>query len=231
MRDGGQGGVRPEEVSALILAAGKGERLGNRAKAFVMVGAVTLVERVVAMVKPHASEILVGLLPDHVDKGRRLLGSSQVTVVAGGVTRQETVTRLLARATLPLVLIHDVARPCVTSGLFAKVLSASKEHGAATLYLPVRRRDQLALRDGDSLGASLSSEGVIRLQTPNAYRREILLDADRQGNEQGWIEASTTSLVVRAGYRVHLVRGTPENVKLTYPEDWDAVETQIDTPS
>ena len=223
MRDGGQGGVRPGEVSALILAAGKGERLGDRAKAFVMAGAVTLVERVVAMVKPHASEILVGLQPEHVDKGRRLLDSPQVTVVAGGATRQETVTRLLARATLPLALIHDVARPCVTSGLFAKVLLASKEHGAATLYLPASRRDSLALRDGDSLGASLSRERVIRLQTPQAFRREILLDADRLGNEQGWKEASTTSLVVRAGYRVHLVRGTPENVKLTYPEDWDAV--------
>ena len=111
----------------------------------------------------------------------------------------------------------------MTSGLFAKVLSASKEHGAATLYLPASRRDTLALRDGDSLGASLSRERVIRLQTPQAYRREILLDADRLGNERGWKEASTTSLVVRAGYRVHLVRGTPENVKLTYAEDWDAV--------
>ncbi len=228
MSDGDESGVRPEEVSALILAAGKGKRMwGGGSKAFVKAGAATLIERVVALVRPYASEIIVGLPREDIDKGCRLLGGPQVTVAAGGPTRQETVANLLARAARSLVLIHEVARPFAPPALFAKVLSAGKEHGAATLYLPASRRDSVALKAGDSLGAPLARGQVITLQTPQVYRRDILVDAQRLGNERGWIEASTAGLVVRTGHRVHLVRGTPDNIKLTYPEDWEAAVARL----
>ena len=227
MSDGA--GPRADEVSALVLAAGLGERMGGRPKAFLQRCATTLIERAVALVAPFASEIIVGLPPDGLDKGRRLLAGQHAILVAGGVTRQETVTRLLARATLSLVLLHEVTRPSAPPNLFAKVLTAGKEQGAAALYLPPSRRDSLAFKDDDALGAPLARERVIRVQTPQAYRREILLDSDRQGRDQGWNGASTTSLVYRAGYRVHLVPGVRENVKLTYPEDWETWEAATAT--
>lgn len=222
-----QSRVRPEEVSALILAAGKGQRMGDRPKAFLTAGAVTLIERVVALVRPYAREIVVGLPREAIDEGHRLLGGPQVTVVAGGTTRQETVANLLARAARPLILIHEVARPFAPPALFARVLSAGKEYGAATLFLPASRRDSVALKAGDSLGAPLAREKVIKLQTPNVFRRDILVEAGRLANEQGWVETSTANLVVRAGNRVHLVRGTPDNIKLTDPEDWEAAVARL----
>ena len=82
--------------------------------------------------------------------------------------------------------------------------------------------DSLAFKDDDdALGAPLARDRVVRLQTPQAYRREILLESDRQAMDQGWNETSTTGLLVRAGYHVHLVPGDHENVKLTFMEDWE----------
>lgn len=227
MSNGHESGVRPEEVSALILAAGEGQRMGGLPKAFLRAGDNTLIERVVALVRPYAHEIVVGLPREAIDEGRRRLGDPQLTVIAGGATRQETVGNLLQRAAQSLVLIHDVVRPFAPAALFAEVLSAGKEHGAATLYLPASCRDAVALKAGNSLGAPLARDDVITLQSPQVYRRDILVDAARLGEERGWNEATTQGLVVRAGNRVHLVRGTPDNIKLTYSEDWEAAVARL----
>ena len=212
----------PSEVSALILAAGMGERMGGQPKAFIEVGAATLLERVVALVRPFASELIVGLPGDDFERGRDLLASRDIVVAAGGATRQETVSNLLALATRRLILIHEVARPFARPELFAAVLAAAQRHGAATPALPASRRDSLALGDGDWFGAPLARDDVIALQNPQAYDRDMLLGAERAAGENGLAETSTANLVARAGFRVRLVPGDPDNIKLTYPEDWDA---------
>lgn len=217
----------PSEVSALILAAGMGERMGGQPKAFIEVGAATLLERVVALVRPFAEEVIVGLPGDDLERGRDLLAGDDAIVAAGGASRQETVSKLLARATRRFALIHEVARPFARPALFTAVLAAAREHGAATLFLPANRRDSLALREDDWFGAPLVRDDVIALQNPQAYGRDMLLEAERIAGENGLAETSTANLVAGAGFRVRLVPGDPDNIKLTYPEDWEAALARL----
>src|SRR5688572_21099768 len=97
------------DVSALVLGAGMGVRMGMGPKAFLTYSGTTLLERAAAAVAPYASEIIVGVRDEDAAKTRELFAGQNVKVAVGGATRQETVSRLLRHATRPLVLLHEVA--------------------------------------------------------------------------------------------------------------------------
>ena len=220
--------VERDEVSALILAAGRGTRLGQ-SKAFLECNGKTLLERVVARAVVFTDEVLVGLAREDLDRVPPSVRHS-VVVVTGGETRHATVEALLARATRPLVLLHEVARPLAPPALFAAVLQAARKDGAAAACVLASPRDSVALEDGGFLAAALPRDRVVQLQTPQAFRRERLADVFRQ--LQGQALQQTTSvppLLLDAGYRVRLVPGSPDNMKITFPEDWEIVRAKLST--
>jgi 2-C-methyl-D-erythritol 4-phosphate cytidylyltransferase len=210
--------VKPECVSVLILAAGSGDRIGRRPKAFLRLEGRTLLERAVAIVSPFATEIIVGVRPGDLVRARRLVPKT-VHVVAGGATRQETLSRLLRRCTKPIILLHEVARPFVTTELFERLLQEVRRHGAVALYTEVPARDSLGFLEKQGLKMILPRRSVVALQIPHAYRREILLRSDRLAARRGWNEEGTAAIVKRAGYKVRLVPGSPDNLKVTYAGD------------
>ena len=85
-------------ISFLVLAAGSDQRMGERPKAFLGAGGATLLERAVARALDCADEVLVGLRPDDMERGRRLLAGRTVAVHEGGATRRRTIEALLAAA-------------------------------------------------------------------------------------------------------------------------------------
>ena len=219
--------VDPDRVSALILAAGQGTRLGEP-KAFLETKGEALVQRAVRQVRPFAAEIVVGLPEEDLERAADLLSDAGLVLAAGGATRHETVERLLARARRPLILLHEVARPLTPPALFGTVLAAADAFGAATAYVAASRRDSLALREGEFLVAPLRRDRVIRSQTPQAFRRELVLEIFRLGQANGWNEPSNVpALFARAGHRVRLVPGDPDNLKITFPEDWATVRARL----
>lgn len=219
--------ISPDKVSALVLGAGTGERMGNQAKSFVDIGGITLLERVVDRIGAFASEIVVGLRDSELDQGHAVLGDRPVTITAGGATRQDTIANLATHATRPLVVIHDVARPFLDPKTFAAALAAASTHGAAVAFLPASRRDAVATRDGDDFGTPLDRDNIILTQTPQAFRRDVLLDAFAQARAGGWQDVSPAATVARAGYRVRLVPGSEANFKLTFPQDIDEIRRRI----
>jgi len=210
--------VKPERVSVLILAAGSGDRLGSRPKAFLRLDGQTLLERAVAVVSPFATEVIVGVRSEDLARARRLVPKT-VHVVAGGATRQETLSRLLRCCTKPIVLLHEVARPFVTAELFKKLLREVRHHGAVALYTEVPVRDSLGFLEKQGLKMILPRRSVVALQIPHAYRREILLRADRLAARNDWNEEGTAAIVKRAGHKIRLVPGSPDNLKVTYLGD------------
>jgi 2-C-methyl-D-erythritol 4-phosphate cytidylyltransferase len=186
-----------DAVSALILAAGKGERIGGRPKALVKFAGVTLLEHVVALVRPLVSELVIGLPRGIVRKGRDILADQETVLTTGGATRQQTVARLLAKATREFVLIHEVARPFTPPTLFSAVLAAAVANGAAVAGIVASPRDSLAYRDGGFIGRELRRNDVVALQSPMAIRRDILEKVLRRADERGWMETSLANLVAR----------------------------------
>ncbi|HLF58170.1 MAG TPA: 2-C-methyl-D-erythritol 4-phosphate cytidylyltransferase [Alphaproteobacteria bacterium] len=217
----------PRNVAALILGAGSGARMGNLAKAFLETGGTTLLRRAVELVRPYCGEILAGVRAGDVERGSATVADLGAKVTAGGATRQETLAILLSRATKDFVVVHDVARPFAAARLFETVLAAAGESGAASVFLPASRADAIGLAEGEEMIAPLPRENVVFTQTPQAYRRDWLLDAYRQAEAQGWEEQSTTGLVTRAGYRIRLVPGDSENIKITYSEDWESARARL----
>jgi 2-C-methyl-D-erythritol 4-phosphate cytidylyltransferase len=87
------------------------------------------------------------------------------------------------------------------------------------LYTEVPARDSLGFLEKQGLKMILPRRSVVALQIPHAYRREILLRSDRLAARRGWNEEGTAAIVKRAGYKVRLVPGSPDNLKVTYAGD------------
>ena len=227
MTETAQAPVPPAAVSALILAAGQGLRIGDGPKAFLRFGGQSLLERVATQVGRFAEEVIAALPPEAVEAGKRHLSAGAAQIVAGGETRQDTVAILCRHATRPLVLVQDVARPFTPDDHLATALRLGQERGGAITTRPGPQRDGVALRDGDRYGPSLPRDDVIRTQTPQVYRREVLLEAMARAEREGWEEISPAALVTRSGYPVALLECPTDNLKITFPGDLEVARRDL----
>jgi len=139
--------------------------------------------------------------------------------VEGGATRSESVRRALAAApAADRVVVHDAARPLVRPAHFAGALAALDEADAA--IVAARVSDTVKEAGDDRLvTATLDRTRLWAIQTPQAFRRDVLeraLDVDAEtlarATDDAW-------LVERAGGTVRVVESTPENFKVTTPHD------------
>jgi 2-C-methyl-D-erythritol 4-phosphate cytidylyltransferase len=220
--------IPPEEVSGLILAAGDGHRAGEGPKAFLKLGDKVLLEHVIGLIAPFADEVIVGVPADHLERAQAYGEQPSLRFVAGGTTRQDTLGVLVRQASRRFLLIHDVARPLTRRDHLEAALDLGRDHGAVVSVRTPRPRDGVSLRDGDYYGEALPREQVILTQAPQVYRREILLEAFRQAEQQGWQEVSTATLATRAGFRVRLLESPTENLKITYPGDLERARHHLD---
>lgn len=214
---------------ALIVAAGRGERLGSeRPKALVELAGRPLVQWSIDVLREvkGIERIVVALPPG-------IAGSAEMATVAGGVTqdvagglvravpggavRSESVRLALAAAGPgDPVVVHDAARPLLTGELVAATIAALEQDltvDAAIAAVPVT--DTVKRVEGDLVSETLDRRELWAVQTPQVFRREALeraLDVSRevlaQATDDAW-------LVERAGGRVVVVRGSEENLKVT----------------
>lgn len=204
--------LRAGRVAALIPAAGSGTRLGRGPKAFVEVAGRSLLARSVAALAPHVDEVLVAL-----PEGLALPDGVPARAVVGGETRQESVRRLLAATSAEVVLVHDAARPFLPEEVIHAVLEAIPETGAVTAALPVA--DTLVQAAAGRWAAPVPREGLWGVQTPQGFRRELLLHAHAAARRAGVGATDDAGLVARLGLPVTLVPGDARLLKVTSPGD------------
>jgi 2-C-methyl-D-erythritol 4-phosphate cytidylyltransferase len=214
--------ARPD-VTALILAAGSGSRLGGIAKATLEYKGGSLLQHAITLVAPLVRNIVVGVRPEDVswavEQCKDIPGDCEITCIAGGTSRQDSLKRLLNASHTKYVVVHEVARPWVEPEVFRQLLDAVSEHGAVALYTPLPVRDSLVLMKDGMLEQSLPRADVVSVQTPHAYLRSALQRAYDLAEEHGWNEESTIALMARAEHGVKLIEGSSQNIKVTYPED------------
>ena len=214
-------------VAAVIVAGGAGARFGgDRPKQFMDVNGRTVVQRSVdAFVDCGLVDEIVVVLPaSFVDDAAAVIGrvlSPTLRAVAGGNRRQDSVVNGVAAVSdrADLVLVHDAARPFVSTGLIGATIAAAAEHGAA--IVAVRAHDtvkQVAPLDGALfITRTIPRDEVYLAQTPQGFRRDVLaralaLSATHEATDEA-------SLVEALGLKVAIVPGDATNIKVTVPAD------------
>jgi 2-C-methyl-D-erythritol 4-phosphate cytidylyltransferase len=141
-----------------------------------------------------------------------------VDVVEGGEERADSVSAALARVNpqAEFVCVHDAARPCLTDAWIDAVFEAAAKSGAAICAIPVSNTLKRVGADR-KIEETVSREGLWEAQTPQVFRRELLLEA--YAKRQGFKATDDAQLVERIGHPVAVVHGSPLNLKITTKDD------------
>jgi len=225
-KPGGEAFHTRDRVVAVVPAGGVGARMKSRRpkQYLALAGAPLLVHTLRVLVQTKGMEGVILVAPgDRIAATRRLVDRHRVRnvldIVAGGAERQESVWRGLQA--LPggvrWVVVHDAVRPFITPELVERVIAAGQRHGAATCGLEVR--ETVKRVKGAMVDTTLDREGLWLIQTPQAFRRDLLCEAHGKARRDGFVGTDDAVLVERLGEPVAVVSGLARNLKITTPHD------------
>lgn len=208
--------------AVIIVAGGTGSRMKTEGpKQFALLHQKPVI--VYAIEKflqfdPHI-EIVVALRPEYALEFEGILKNfklPKITMANGGETRFHSVKNALEKVSsgAGVIAVHDAARPLVSLQTIQNTFSAAEKSGASIPVIEVNE----SLREIDSLGSKAVNRKDYRIvQTPQCFRRDILLEAYKQNYTPEFTDDAT--VVESAGHKIHLSEGNVENIKITYPQD------------
>jgi 2-C-methyl-D-erythritol 4-phosphate cytidylyltransferase len=144
-------------------------------------------------------------------------------VLPGGEERQDSVRNGIfalgsEASDEDIVVIHDAVRPFITDALIRKSIDECRQCGAVTLGVPVK--DTIKQVDAEGIVGRTGDRSAFWLtQTPQTFRKPIIMEAYRRAYEDGFYGTDDASLVERTGIAVRMIFGSYDNIKITTPED------------
>ncbi|MGH7907282.1 MAG: 2-C-methyl-D-erythritol 4-phosphate cytidylyltransferase [Candidatus Binataceae bacterium] len=214
------------KASAIIVAAGSGVRLGSSVpKAFVVLGRYPLLYyslRTIASV-PDIDEVVVAAPSGMESRVHSIAAEADLPVplkvAPGGIERQDSVRIALALtgAETECVIVHDAARPFAPAALFLECLNAAAQYGGAVAAIPVS--DTLKRGLNSTISATLPRIDLYQAQTPQAFRRPLLIKAHERAAGEEIAATDDAELVERIGGELKIVGGSAINLKITTPAD------------
>lgn len=210
-------------VSAVILAAGRGDRMQtNENKILLPICGQALICYTVSVFAriPELGDLVLVVHPDEMEIVRQLIQpiADHCRFVEGGETRRDSSLAGVRAATSDIVLIHDGARPFPSSTLIQHVLTVAQYENAVIPVLPIpdllHRVDQTTSRIMTL--SNSSSDSLVRAQTPQGFRRNLILNCLEAAPPEVRDDASA---ILLSGKSVATVAGEPTNIKVTQLED------------
>ncbi len=219
-------------VAAIIVAGGSGQRMQSSVrKQYMMLRGLPVVVRTLNF---FASRDFVSPILLVIPRGDEIFCREQlliphglcerVMLVHGGTHRQASVKNGLAVLKdqvfcgEDLVLIHDGVRPFVNVTMIENCIEGARQHGACVPAIGVvdtlKRVD-----DHGKVVATVSRENLYQIQTPQIFRFDLVVKAHEHALRHGFTGTDDASLVEAMGESVYIVPGSPDNIKLTTPED------------
>jgi 2-C-methyl-D-erythritol 4-phosphate cytidylyltransferase len=151
--------------------------------------------------------------------GGRGSAAPEISIVPGGPERRDSVYNGLM--SLPpdcgWVMVHDGVRPFASPALIRAVWEGAGLSGACIPAIP--STDTVKRASGGVVRQTLSRDEILLVQTPQVFRKQIIVAAYEKAVEAGWDGTDDASFVERTGGVVHVVRGERSNIKVTTPED------------
>lgn len=218
----------PRDVGVVLVAAGRGERLGGDVpKQYLPIAGVPMLLRALRPFTSHpaVAHVVVVLPSDAVTAPPSWLEAhvgASLSVVAGGAERMDSVAAGLAA--LPrdcaIVLVHDAARPFVSAGVIDRVIEGARG-GAATLpAVPVSDTiKETAAADPARVTRTVARDLLWRAQTPQGFPRRMLEEAHARARGDALRATDDAALVEAQGGEVRLVPGDDRNLKITTAHD------------
>jgi 2-C-methyl-D-erythritol 4-phosphate cytidylyltransferase len=215
------------QTAAVLLAAGSGSRLaGDMAKQFIrLAGKPVLVHSYEALRRHLPNSPIAVVAPnDALESVREMLPKDEsVVVVAGGATRQASTLRglrVLSQYSPRDVLIHDAARPFLSSRIMSDVLDALNSDEAIDVAIPAS--DTIIVERDGYISSIPARQHLMRGQTPQAFRFETLLTCYKKVGEERlhqFTDDCGIYMYCNPSGRVRIVLGEEENIKITHPVD------------
>jgi 2-C-methyl-D-erythritol 4-phosphate cytidylyltransferase len=225
------------KVAAIVLAAGAGRRIGGGPpKTYLPIAGRPLVLRTLDRLfsSQTIEEVVLVVASDEIERCGALLRADSALrdrsylLQTGGATRQESSKRGLEKiaADADIVLIHDGARPFVSTELIDRCAKVAADRGAVVVGLPVRDTIKVVAKDR-WVESTPDRSSLWEIQTPQAFHKDIIVAAHDWAMRNG-VEATDDALVVeRMGRRVFVIDGEWTNLKITVPEDVWLAETLL----
>ena len=210
------------KISVIITAAGYGKRMG-KPKQFLPILGRPLLEWTVSVFKKikEINQIILVVNKEDIKSAENL----GVEVVEGGKERQDSVKNGLDRVAedTDLVLIHDGARPLITREIILKAIKECEKHGAVIVGVPVKDTIKKVQAE-DIILETIDRTSLWAAQTPQVFKYAIIKRA--YDNIKG-IATDDSKLVEDLGYKVKMILGSYENLKITTPEDLILAEAML----
>lgn len=212
-----------EDIYVVVTAAGSGRRLGTETpKQYLSLAGKPLLVHSLELLNSHdeISGIILVVAAGWEEEGRFLARKYGITklvaVVTGGAKRQESVYQglLAVPENAAIVLIHDAARPFLSSELVSRMIAAARRTGAAVPAIQLK--DTVKVADPSGLvQESLERSRLVAVQTPQSFIMQVILPAHKKAVEDGFTGTDDAMLVERLGLPVELVPGEERNIKIT----------------
>ena len=220
-------------VASVVLAAGSGTRFGHDInKVWLPLNGRHIISRSLtnAAASFKDARVIVVINPDDEEFARKALEAdampASIEIVYGGASRHESEYNALQHlkpailaGEIDIVLIHDGARPLATPELFGAIAAGAAQHGGAipTIALDPREMD------------TVRKETVARVQTPQGFRAQPLLEAYEKSIKEGFIGTDTSACMEKYCPEITIlaVPGDVFNFKITYPQDLTTAELLV----
>lgn len=213
-------------VSAIILAGGKGKRMGQKiSKQYININERPLLYYTIKrfLQCEFIDDIVLVIPRDEIDYCKKeILEKYSLRVdkiVEGGKERQDSVYNgLLAVKGTDIVLIHDGARPFVSEDIIKNGIKYATKYGASAPG--VMPKDTIKVKDANSFSeCTPSRESLVAVQTPQVFKWQLIMECHEKVREDKRIVTDDTMVVESYGNKVFLYEGEYTNIKVTTPED------------
>ncbi len=221
-----------KRTAVIIAAAGQGKRVGGPVpKQYLKIGGEHVIIKTLRRFQKMDAidHIFVVTSSDYTDFCRELVDRFEITkvedIVVGGRKRQDSVYNAInvintRKPGIKYLLVHDAARPFVSEDVILNVLKATEEKGAAVACVAMTNSvRKLAGHGGIRHSESVDRSDYFQVQTPQGFKKSILIDAYNKAYDDSYYGTDDASIVERAGYEVEIVDGDYGNIKITTKED------------
>lgn len=218
-------------VTAIFPAAGASRRMGTgKNKIFLELDGESVLVRTLKTFSQSARINFLIVVTNEVETVTEILNATPnlkpFAVTAGGSERQYSIANglKLVPKDSEIVLVHDTARPLINLETIEKVIDAAEKFGGAIAAVP--EKNTIKIIDSEGFVKSTPPRAdLVAVQTPQGFKKEILLKAYEQAAIDNFLGTDDASLVERIGGKIKIVQSDYKNIKITTPEDVEIAET------